>query len=83
MFAPRKSYLSIQVRFKRKIFLIFLYFPLLDLNIKLSLPADCNAKRGFTSKKMSLISFKYFKFFELLKYRIKRLANPEICFNKT
>ena len=30
-------------------FLFFLYFPLFDLNIKLSLPADCNTKRGFTS----------------------------------
>ena len=64
-------------------FLFFLYFPLFDLNIKLSLPADCNTKRGFTSGNEFNLIEKIFKFFELLKYRIKRLANPEICFNKT
>ena len=56
MFAPRKSYLRFKLDSREIKFFIFLYFPLLDLNIKLSLPADCNTKRGFTSKKMSLIS---------------------------
>ena len=34
-------------------------------------------------KQNGIFVSKIFKFFEVLKLRIKRLANPEICFNKT